>query len=85
MIRTSKIGFLIALLVMFAITIVLVTPDPNDDIEAILRPQKMIKPLLLTAALSVAGILQLVDGQYVESTRIAISRGLRRRLCTYRC
>ena len=84
MMRTSQIGLLAALLIVLAITVVLITPDPTDDIAGILRPQKIVK-LLLVAALVIPTIVQLAEGPYVESNRIVISRDLFRYICAYRC
>ena len=82
--RTSQIGLLAALLIVLAITVVLITPDPTDDIAGILRPQKIVK-LLLVSALVIPTIVQLAEGPYVESNRIVISRDLFRYICAYRC
>lgn len=86
MLRVREIGAVIALALAVAVVFILVTPDPTDDVDAILH--------LVTSAhshtvghvstLSTALIMRVSGRLYVSSSSNVMSH-IPELLCTYRC
>jgi len=88
MMRTINIGSFAALLVVLALTVVLVTPDPTDDIPGILHSQKLVKMVKSLPFLSVAIILPdsaSCEQQYLDFQASSNPQGLVQMICSYRC
>jgi hypothetical protein len=87
-IKTRKILFLAALVLVIAVASILVTPDPSDDVDGILRRHKIFNTLEQISTLLTASALRISrsSGPYyldvsVDSTPQAVFR----MICTYRC
>ena len=82
---TSSGLLIIALLVVVAVVTVLVTPDPSDDVQGILRPHKVIKTHGLATMFGIAMVLAFVERSYTTSSQDVTSQNLLKLICTYRC
>jgi hypothetical protein len=85
-IKVSKIGFLAALLVVFAVAIVLITPDPTDDIHGILHQRnRATHTLALMHVPAIAAVSPSAERWHSESSQDAATRSVFEFTCTYRC
>jgi len=88
MIKTRKIGFLAALVVVLAVATVLITPDPTDDVDGILHPHRVSK---IFEQISIVSILaSLLTSRSAERFYVGFSidsapQAVFRMICTYRC
>src|SRR5215472_15938232 len=81
---TTKISAAVSLLVVVAVACVLITPDPTDDLQGTLHPNKTIncQSLLLTSGLSPSSFGARLH--ITPHTKVT-SPPLLRLLCVFRC
>jgi hypothetical protein len=80
----SKIGIATALLLVVAVAVVQFTPDPTDDINALLHRGKAVSVRAFDAAFGLN--LELVVRPWADFLSVSASiMPLLERLCTYRC
>jgi hypothetical protein len=82
---SKKIAALAALVVVFAVATVLITPDASDDIHGIRRPHEGIKIYPSMSPLVIPLIFLFLDSLHIDSSWNATSHDLFRLICTYRC
>jgi hypothetical protein len=82
----TKVGFFFALVIIVAVASILITPDPTDDVDAIVHLRKVVYAQSLThvPVPSVALIVRARGPLYVFVSSNVISRVFDL-LCTCRC
>lgn len=82
----AKIGAVVAIVLAVAVVSVLVTPDPTDDVEAILHPGKAIQvqALALVSAPTVTLIAPATRRLQMDATP-NVTPSLLQLLCSCRC
>jgi len=81
-----KIGAVVVIVVVVAVVFVLVTPDPTDDVDAILRPGKGVQ---LQALASVSALIPTLITPAAQRSQIDaapnVTPALLELLCSSRC
>jgi len=80
-----KFSLFLALLVVIAVTTIVITPDPTDDVDAILRSHHPLKSLTLGASVGVSLVLSSLAAWAASSSPIPTTPNLLRLICTCRC
>ena len=80
-----KFSPFLALLVVIAVTTIVITPDPTDDVDAILRSHHPLKSLTLGASVGVSLVLSSLAALAASSPPIPTTPNLLRLICTCRC
>ncbi len=83
--RPSLATLLIALLVITAVATVLITPDPTDDVHAVMRPHKMLHASAVALLLVPLLALLITDKQPGSQAANAAAVKSLQLLCTCRC
>lgn len=83
--RPSLPTVLIALLVVTAVTTVLITPDPTDDVHAVMRPHKILHAPAAALLLVPVLALLIADKQHGSQAANAAAGKSLQLLCTCRC
>ena len=88
MIKTGKIRFLAALVVVIAVATILATPDPTDDVTGILQSHRVVKSLKPISIWPIAAILQNLPStqrSFIDFPADSTSQNVFRMSCSYRC
>jgi hypothetical protein len=81
-----KIGVAVALLLVVAVAVVQITPDPTDDINALLHRGKAVSVHALDSASGLnLGLVVRPWADLLSVSASIIPLPLLERLCTYRC
>jgi hypothetical protein len=83
--RQSLLIVLTALLVATAVATILITPDPTDDVHAVMRPHKPLHAPAIVLFLTPLLTLLVTDKQRGSQKPFLISVNSLRLLCTCRC
>jgi hypothetical protein len=83
--NVNKCGALSALLVVVAIATVLITPDPTDDVNGIVRPRKSLNASVTSFLLVQFPTLFFAERMHASQGLGLRSPNLPRLLCTFRC
>jgi len=87
-IKTRKIGFLAALVLVIAVATILITPDPTDDVDGLLRPPKVIKIFGQMSGVVTAAILSTLPSarrSYLDQAGDLTQQSRLPMICAYRC
>jgi hypothetical protein len=87
-IKSRKVGFLVALVVVMAVGTILLTPDSTDDVDGILRPHKVIKTFEQISTVVTAATLSIsrsAERSWVDFSANSAPQAVFRMTCTYRC
>ena len=77
-------GFL-ALLIVIAVATIVITPDPTDDVDGILRSPHPLRSPSLRASVGVSLVLFSLAALAASSPPIPTTSNLLRLICTFRC
>ncbi len=83
--RPSLPTFLIALLVVTAVATVLITPDPSDDVHAVMRSHQTLHAPAVVLLLALLLTLLVTDKQRGSQAPLLVSVNSLRLLCVCRC
>ena len=81
----QKFSVFFALLVVLAVTTIVITPDPTDDVDAILRSHHPLKSPSLGPSVGVSLVLFSLAALAASSPPIPTTPNLLRLICTARC
>jgi len=81
--RKSSVFF--ALLVVIAVATIVITPDPTDDVDAILHSHHALKSPSLGASVGVSLALFSLAASAASFPPISTTPNLLRLICTFRC
>lgn len=86
MLLATKVGTLLTLVLIVAVAVILITPDPIDDVDAIVHLGKVVRAqtLTLVSALNIALIVRASERLCVVGPSNVTSR-LLDLLCACRC
>ena len=80
-----RFSVFLALLIVIAVTTIVITPDPTDDVDAILRSHHPLKSPSLAASVGVSLVLFSLAALAASSSPIPTTPNLLRLICTSRC
>ncbi len=80
-----RFSVFLALLIVIAVATIVITPDPTDDVDAILGPHHPLKSPSLSASVGISLEVLSLAALATSSPPIPTTPNLLRLICTSRC